>query len=903
MLGMVLRSMFASMMLTASIFNLSASAADQSLWRSGQNFTTETSTIVRPNPNCVEIESQVVDLKGNTTTEKVCTQRGSSLTLGQYVDSTNHKYYVVKIGFDQKFRRLANIDGYSTSIYLRPSDDALIIQFPGAQKVTQPSLSIFRLSDGGISPMLSDGNGVLQYQLDFTKRTTLMRLESPDGSAYYTAHNGYILSDNREYLLMWQKDNSVVVVNTVSGSMRVIAAEHISGVVDAAISDDGRYAVLGTLGYLYDTNGCGEAYDYAAHDRLVHNIRLTSSCSMTNIYNTIYHIRNIQPMGANFYFTDDNTALAFDYPRYNPIKHVLIKTEAYNPTRLDYLALGDSYSSGEGDIGTKDGSSYYTPVTDDSGGCHLSTRSYPFLLRDAWGIDPSRMQSVACSGAQVLPDYMHDLASYQGQNARLGSLSAERRSELQSRALDAFIPGYAPQLEFVKKYQPKTITLTGGGNDVGFADILSYCASPEMTISPPITYQFIPIPFTCDYAVKGSSLNKMLYSSIDTVSTYLSLFLKEVVDVSPNTHIILVGYPSFIAADTNCGLGSGYLNRTEKEMINDAVTYMNKKLKALASRENAYFVDIEDSLAGGRLCEGSRYVTSLGDLGLKKVIRDQEVSEAFHPNSRGHSRITDIITSTNISANSAERVTADTNLTGSYAARLSFMKSQIVLRSAENVKIDTSPRVFADGTRATLTAFSKPTSLGEFSIESDGALHTTADFSSLTPGRHVITLSGYSTSGEPLMLYQFITIRATEIDSDGDGLLDDTDRCNFIDKWIEEKTGSNICVYSANSTSSEPSRVSQQPSLRLNTGIGGLKSDETSSLQLNSTDFSRLAETGAVVARDSSSSVLGQTTERNHSPPIATRNAYMSDSRLWAIIVIGILSGGVIAYAANQKSR
>lgn len=46
-------------------------------------------------------------------------------------------------------------------------------------------------------------------------------------------------------------------------------------------------------------------------------------------------------------------------------------------------------------------------------------------------------------------------------------------------------PGIVAQIEFVKKYKPKVVTLTGGGNDVGFADVLGYCASgASVTMMP-----------------------------------------------------------------------------------------------------------------------------------------------------------------------------------------------------------------------------------------------------------------------------------------------------------------------------------------------------------------------------------------------------------------------------------
>ena len=65
-------------------------------------------------------------------------------------------------------------------------------------------------------------------------------------------------------------------------------------------------------------------------------------------------------------------------------------------SELDYLAMGDSYSSGEGDI--ENGfSEFYIKNTGSPKDCHLSSRSYPYILAKRQNI--KGVQSVACSGA------------------------------------------------------------------------------------------------------------------------------------------------------------------------------------------------------------------------------------------------------------------------------------------------------------------------------------------------------------------------------------------------------------------------------------------------------------------------------------------------------------------------
>lgn len=63
---------------------------------------------------------------------------------------------------------------------------------------------------------------------------------------------------------------------------------------------------------------------------------------------------------------------------------------------LDYLALGDSYLSGEGDVKNYT-SRHYIRGTEGQDDCHLSS-SYPFLLAKAWKILEGKFNTVACSG-------------------------------------------------------------------------------------------------------------------------------------------------------------------------------------------------------------------------------------------------------------------------------------------------------------------------------------------------------------------------------------------------------------------------------------------------------------------------------------------------------------------------
>jgi lysophospholipase L1-like esterase len=471
--------------------------------------------------------------------------------------------------------------------------------------------------------------------------------------------------------------------------------------------------------------------------------------------------------------------------------------------QLEYLALGDSFSSGEGDVGTRpNGSSYYTPVTDFDGGCHLSTRSYPFLLRDKWGISSDKMESVACSGAEVLPDYIGSLYSYKGQTEAAKSVPDSERGPRQERALDVFIPGYVPQIEFVKKYQPKTVTLTAGGNDVGFADILRYCAEP--------TWQGLLLfaDDTCGYAYSGSTLHKLLYSSIDSQYSYTKLLIDKIQAVSPETEIILFGYPSFISPGSGCSTNSAAIDFEERQMMQEAISYMNQSLRKAASEKSAIFIDLESALHGGRLCEGSKYVNG--------IYSSSDTSEMFHPNAAGHEKMAESIFAQHTSPSAARLVRVLSEYVPPSDFTPTFRKEMVpsgtmLIGSSNSVTLESY--TLRPGSQATLTGYSEETHLGTFQASTDGSLSVIIPAGILPIGKHVLILAGETYSGEPIQYTQFVDVYASETDADGDGIPNSEDRCNFITTWVDEKTGKDVCLQpkTQNKARSEEINTSTSP--------------------------------------------------------------------------------------------
>lgn len=383
-----------------------------------------------------------------------------------------------------------------------------------------------------------------------------------------------------------------------------------------AISSDAKYAVVGGSAVATRIYGikdsCG--MDFNA-DIDIYKITKINECDYRDLTEETYsHSRAVGWYGYR-YFLDvhiSNSGDSFSYYDYD--KWSTIYAPNYLPPEsMDYIALGDSYSSGEGDFYHPEGS-HYLPFTNVLGNykdgiprelCHVSDRSYPFLLANDMGVTRGKdMQSVACSGAvrgDVLSDISSDglSAGYLGQSTpiedsvvlpRLQLLSDSKG--LQQGAQTNFIPGRVQQVDFIKQYHPKVATIGISGNDIGFAQILQACL-----FNSPLE--------TCDYATP-TGLKDVANILQDNYAKQVAFYTK-LKQASPGTDFYAVGYPQFISDDKiMCWSLGGALNQQERSMITASVTYLNKTIRNAASTAGIKYINIENALNGNQMCgEGS----------------------------------------------------------------------------------------------------------------------------------------------------------------------------------------------------------------------------------------------------------------------------------------------------------
>ncbi|USN96620.1 MAG: hypothetical protein H6797_00240 [Candidatus Nomurabacteria bacterium] len=608
-----------------------------------------------------------------------------------------------------------------------------------------------------------------------------------------------------------------------------------SPTIEFNITNDGQHvAVLGqnTLNSIYDISGsCGNVLpDNAIYADLV-KLQDTPCPVVEVVHGPDIGNGVIDRPNAMYQpkFSEDSGEISFYATSYDSAivpKYVTLRAANYiGPQPLDYLALGDSYSSGEGDTTKKtDGTKYYLPGTDVASDyangvpeekCHISSRSYPFLLRTLSGIADDKMRSVACSGAvgsdiygwsSSFDDNGHFLGQYEDGKPRLAGLPNIK--QLQDQARSNFTPGRIQQIEFIERNKPKATTLSIGGNDVLFGEIIRSCVTK------------IGLDSICEWAQSnqsdpGAPGLKRLGEMIGGEYSALQNLYMQLKNASPETKIYVLGYPQFIdSSSSHCPTNFG-LNQTERQMITEGVAYMNQVIKAAANAAGVYYVDIENSLGGHVLCGSeASYVngTATGVIGMiAPNIYEQQ--EAYHPDADGHLAVFKTIGSglngqTLTSFGNCNQIiicpasnqatqppipsyfrispTIDTiiikaiNFVVSAGKSIgdgitSIVKSQVL-------NIHSPSRYFAAGSNVSVNIYSNQVNLGTLVANENGSIDASITVpSGLEAGYHTIIFTGTTYSGDPIEYTQIVLVQGSNPDDiDDDGIIDSKDPCLFV---------------------------------------------------------------------------------------------------------------------------
>jgi hypothetical protein len=220
----------------------------------------------------------------------------------------------------------------------------------------------------------------------------------------------------------------------------------------------------------------------------------------------------------------------------------------------NYVALGDSYSSG---VGTNS----YTL----SSSCLRGVYAYPYLVSQQR--PNTSLNFVACSGATT--------------------------TSLMSNQIQAV------------NASTNIVTVTIGGNDIGFANLLVQC-----TLG------------TCNTALNNTrnALPGSLNSKLDTVYTAIK-------NQAPSATVVVLGYPR-VFQSSGC-LGTSGISSSERA---DGNLLADKLDQTIAARAAAYGFTYKSAIApwtGHAVCSSSAWLNGLNIF---------NTTESYHPNRNGNSQ-------------------------------------------------------------------------------------------------------------------------------------------------------------------------------------------------------------------------------------------------------------------------
>ncbi len=746
-------------------------------WTSGEpviHYSTPVSDIY--SDSCFgSIQSMVII--GEFESKNVCMMPGNKTRFGTYI-SGNDSITAVGFGFDNKMYKVwGACDRNNSCLYLPGSDTLVTKQYLMTGYVR--SLVVYKNFTNRLKYAV---NGLsLGYNFDTSNPDYIFR--SSDGYAWPVG--GYGASGDGKWLAVEFRQRGIGLLNIDNLEMKRISTMAFSYGTgydpssELAVSNGGHtIAIMGMNSGLtiYDVNSnCG---DEATDERMSGVLFITNPCKISQIDSSKFINRFY--IAVHPKFSSNGGELKFYSSSYlGESRDVSLRAFGYTGQRLDYLALGDSFSSGEGE--TQD--SYYLQGTNiEYEKCHISIRSYPYLIANLSTINPEYMKSVSCSGATT-DDIIGDDIYYSGQGRRLGkgnlNLSDDDSTFAKSEAESSFLPGRIHQESFVKEYQPKVITIGIGGNDVGFMDKLKDCVGTDI----------------CSWA---SSAEDKEQTAIEIKNLYNTLVhtYQEIHDASPNSKVYAIGYPTVIEENGTCNLLIGkLLDSSERRFMNEGVMYINKIVEAAARQVGIGYIDVQNSFGNHGLC-GSEQPSAMNairigddgslsnDMDWLKVIGQ----ESFHPNSIGHSYIANSIidlvnniSSHNYCADGSIVCPSDTpapepstywipdekhNYPTQKIANYVYDSDISSDNHQKNVVLDNNS--LAPNSSVSIEITSHPKSLGQFTTTSKGALSVSVVLpADIEQGFHTIHLYGTSYSGESVELYQVIKyLKPVEVNED-----------------------------------------------------------------------------------------------------------------------------------------
>lgn len=604
--------------------------------------------------------------------------------------------------------------------------------------------------------------------------------------ARIVVRGGISYSSNGAWLVTYSTNAGYIRVNTVTGEVLRFDTTNLSfnlGVVPdikLAISDDGNAVVLSGRGEwaqparVYDLAGCtapiypiqGSATSvWGCKNRYLYTSFNQAHPGLRGMFDMRFSADGKSVRGTVETYTNNTSQY------YRGTMHVA----GYEfPPPVTYLALGDSFSSGEGAYDYVYGTDIQKTgeVPGQRGNlCHLSQRSYAHIAMQSLGIDSGDFHSVACSGA-MSQDYY--------------------RNPQYDNIPDDFVwhPGEDSQREFLRNADPDVVTISMFGNDIGFGDKIERC----LTGLDPCFH----------YEEERRAVAQEIYQLYPTMVHLYESLQRE----SGDAKIYVMGYPQLMSATGDCGLNTPF-DLEERAMARGLVRYLNAVIKASTQRSGVVYIDVENVFAGHQLCEpGKKAVNGLTH-GNDTFIRHLGPigNESFHPNALGHRLMaqallaqSDQFTRPMVQFGGSQTVDGSVEIpytsSSVYHAFIGDAPSRGFFKNAQTAVISKAQTVYRGGTIvigavkdglkpsswAEVWLHSDPIHIGTLTTNEHGELLGTITIpDGVAPGFHTIEVRTADLSNQEISLEQTVYVAADPDDFDGDGILNEDEACLVVE--------------------------------------------------------------------------------------------------------------------------
>ena len=315
------------------------------------------------------------------------------------------------------------------------------------------------------------------------------------------------------------------------------------------------------------------------------------------------------------------------------------------------VSLGDSFSSGEGNppfYGQNSGDKYSI----EDWLAHRSMNSWPGQLTLPAVEGPMSAHRdtnwffVASSGAVIAdmntPQYKKYMVPVQGKKHILHDVTKEELKNATPEQLiimQNHLAGYiAPQFQVFEELEKMGlkadyVTITIGGNDLHFTEIIETAAHPKYICPATLETQINQIRFKFETETKEKLRN--IYTSLCKLA-------------GPQATIIVADYPRLVNP-MGCGI---LINKHEAKLINDAVDVVDNELKKMIDELskwdniNIRFVDVRkafDEHGAGSLFGAYLHGIILGS--RSEDLMQDEIASAYsmHPNQEGMKAYADCV--------------------------------------------------------------------------------------------------------------------------------------------------------------------------------------------------------------------------------------------------------------------